>query len=216
MLGYKGFDNNFQCRGFQYEVGQTYHHDGEIKVCGRGFHFCTKPSAVFEFYPPTNSRFAVVEATGNIDSDKLEPSKKCTDEITIVKELSLDELIAHDSNSLVDLQDNHNSVAISDFLFSTACTLSSECVAINRGSSAIAVAGGRYSAAYVTGNNSIAVATGKSSKAKGAIGCWLVLAEWDDWDIADVQVFFVDGKIIKPDTFYTLKDGKPVEVSPYD
>lgn len=216
MLGYKGFDKNFQCRGFQYAVGKTYQFDGEIKVCECGFHFFTRSLGVFEFYPPLNSRFALVEATGNIDSDNFNTSKKCTDELTIVKELSLEELIDHTGEIISPLIDAYRSVAIDGFPYSTACTTAPDSVAINRGKHSIAVAGGNASAAYVTGKNSVAVATSLHSKAKGAIDCWLVLAEWDDMHITDVKAFFVDGKIIKPDTYYTLKDGKPVEVSPYD
>lgn len=212
MLGYKGFDKKFQCRGFQYEVGKTFTFDGEIKVCECGFHFHTNPLGVFEFYPPTNSRFALVEATGNIKVDDFNPSKQCTDEITIVKELSLEELLAHTGRIISNLQNTPHSVAVDANSYSTACTTAPESAAINYGRHSIAVAGDSCSVAIVTADNSIAVATGRGSIAKGALGCWLVLAEWDNDGIADVQVFKVDGVKIKPDTFYSLKDGLPVEV----
>lgn len=67
-------------------------------------------------------------------------------------------------------------------------------------------------------NNSVAVAIGRDSMAKGDIGCYIVLTEvkWDfeaDTNkIIDCKCFKVDGEIIKADTFYTLVDGKPVEV----
>lgn len=35
VTAYKGFDSNWQCRGFQYAVGQTYTMDGPIKACER-------------------------------------------------------------------------------------------------------------------------------------------------------------------------------------
>ena len=77
---------------------------------------------------------------------------------------------------------------------------------------------GDYSASNVSGKESVAAALGIESKAKGALGCWLVLAEWakDDegnWHRKDVQCFKVDGENIKPDIWYKLKSGELVEVS---
>ena len=80
-----------------------------------------------------------------------------------------------------------------------------------------ASATGDYSAVSATGEESVAAALGIESKAKGVLGCWIVLAEWEqdekfNWHRKDVQCFKVDGETVKPDTWYTLKDGRPVEV----
>jgi hypothetical protein len=80
------------------------------------------------------------------------------------------------------------------------------------GYSSTGAASGNYSTAIVTGKDSIAVANGKDSKAKGAIGCYLVLSEYKDGNLIDVKCKKVDGKKIKADTFYTLQDGKFVVV----
>ena len=40
IVGYKATDANMQCRGFKYELGKWYEHDGEIVPCKSGFHFC--------------------------------------------------------------------------------------------------------------------------------------------------------------------------------
>ena len=45
------------------------------------------------------------------------------------------------------------------------------------------------------------------------MGCWLVLTERDaDYNIKEVKAFKVDGKAVKPMTWYTLIDGEAVEV----
>ena len=68
----------------------------------------------------------------------------------------------------------------------------------------------------MTNNESVACALGIESKAKGKIGCWLVICEWEQegfiWHRIDTQCVKVDGKIIKEDTYYTLKNGEFVEV----
>ena len=39
MKGYKVFNSDWTCRGFQYEVGKTYEEDVKPECCERGFHF---------------------------------------------------------------------------------------------------------------------------------------------------------------------------------
>ena len=79
----------------QYKVGKTYVLDGEPKLCERGFHFCTSPLAVFEYYAPTN-RFAIVEADeddviyGTADNYHKAVARR----IKIVKEITLDDIIS--------------------------------------------------------------------------------------------------------------------------
>ena len=73
-------------------------------------------------------------------------------------------------------------------------------VAVSRGTSEV-------------GENGIACARGNNCKVKGGMGAVLVIAEenGDDYDIISWKAFMIDGKKYKPDTWYCLKDGEPVE-----
>ena len=64
IKSYKGFDKNFKCRDFQYEIGKEYEMDEEIKMCNRGFHACESPFEVFDHYSMIGSRFCEVEQDG--------------------------------------------------------------------------------------------------------------------------------------------------------
>ena len=89
--------------------------------------------------------------------------------------------------------------------------------ATNTGDQSAATNTGYQSAATVTGKESVAMAIGYDSKAKGSLGCYLVLSEWKhidgEYHIVDVQSTKVDGETVKADTFYKLVNGKFVEVS---
>ena len=88
--------------------------------------------------------------------------------------------------------------------------------AATTGDMAHAATTGYHAHAAVSGNESIASALGIGGKAKGALGCWIVCAEWeiknDGWHIECVKATVVDGEAIKADTWYTLRDGEFVEV----
>lgn len=80
-----------------------------------------------------------------------------------------------------------------------------------------ASATGYQGAASATGKDSIALAAGYGCKAKGAIGCWIVLAERGEWNgdtypIKEVKAFEVDGEKVKADTWYMLVNGQLKEV----
>ena len=98
---------------------------------------------------------------------------------------------------------------------SAATNTGYQSAATNTGYQSAATNTGNYSAATVEGKESIALATGIKSKAKGKIGCFIVLTEWkeinNEYHIVDIKSAKVDGENIKEDTFYMLKDGKFVE-----
>ena len=91
IKGYKVFESDWTCRGFQYEVGKTFKHDGNIEMCGAGFHFCRKASDCFNYYSfDSSNKVAEVEAIGLVET---QGDKSVTDEIVIVREIEWQELL---------------------------------------------------------------------------------------------------------------------------
>ena len=91
IRGYKVFNPDWTCRDFQYEIGKTYKHDGNIKMCGAGFHFCQKISDCFNYYSfDSNNKVAEVEAIGLVET---QGDKSVTNEIKIIRELTWHEVL---------------------------------------------------------------------------------------------------------------------------
>lgn len=91
IKGYKVFNPDWTCRGFQYEVGKTFKHDGNIEMCGAGFHFCQKASDCFDYYKfDSQNKVAEIEAIGRVETSG---NKSVTDEIKIVREIPWQELL---------------------------------------------------------------------------------------------------------------------------
>ena len=196
--GFKGFDKDLKCLGFKYEIGNDYEQEGEVKCCERGFHFCENPFDVFIYYSPTDSRYCEVECDGNADKSN-DDSKVATSHIHISAEIGLDGLIKAGVKFILDKVNFK------------------EAKSTNTGNQSAATNTGDYSAATVEGKESVAIVTGKDGRARGVLGSWIVLTERGDWDeniypIKEVKAFKVDGVNIKENTFYSLVDGKAVEV----
>ena len=93
MKGYKVFNSDWTCRGFQFEVGKVFEEDVTPVCCDKRFHFCTKASDCFSYYDfDPNNKVAEVEALGEIDSND-EDSKCCTNKIKIVREINWQEVL---------------------------------------------------------------------------------------------------------------------------
>lgn len=193
IKAFKGMDKDMKCRGFQFEVGKEYEED-KAEACKSGFHSCLHPLDVFRYYPPKESRYFEVEASGDIDDSDERDTKIASTRIKIGEELSI--------AALVD--------AAVKFTFDRA----KKVIKPATGDQGAALVTGVRGAALATGEESIACALGFESRAKGAEGCWLVLAERDDYPtyhIKGVVGVKVDGEKIKPDTYYMLRDGEVVK-----
>jgi hypothetical protein len=85
--GFKVFNPDWKCRGFQFEVGKTYHHVGDVVACATGFHACKKVADCFSYYDfNPNNKIAAVLQWGKIDES--ENDKVASEYIEVVKEIS--------------------------------------------------------------------------------------------------------------------------------
>jgi len=100
MIGYKAFDENLQCRGFQFEVGKTYETGKtkeELKLCTNTvFHFCRELHRIENVsdYCISKSRICEVIAEGDIVTDG---DKYGTNKLTILREIPREELNEYNS-----------------------------------------------------------------------------------------------------------------------
>ena len=211
MKGYKGFDKDLKCRGMQYSFGETATHNGNLKLCSSGLHFCENPLDVLAHYPPSDSRFAEIEA--DEVANQLQRDNKCVAKSLYIKaELSLSELLAGGSKFILDKVDFTNSKESNTGTSSAATNTGNRSAATNTGYRSAATNTGDSSAATNTGKDGTAISLGIEGRASGSIGNFLVLAEWQyqnsAWRRVAMGLAKVDGKKIKADTFYVLKGGK--------
>ena len=234
MKTYKGTNKNLKCRDFQYEIGKEYLIDGKpVKCTNSGFHSCENPFDVFGYYPPTDSRYFISEADGEIDKEENSDSKVASSKITLKAEVTLFDFLKLGVEYIKDRvdwkntnqSDEEKSAATNTGDYSAATNTGNRSAATNTGNRSAATNTGDYSAATNTGFQSAATVEGKQSfacglgienKAKACLDSWIVLSEWKEadgnWIIVDCKTGKIDGVTLKPDTFYQLVGGKFIEV----
>ena len=203
IIAYKAMDKNMQCRGKQYEVGKTYHED-KADCCHAGMHACENPLDVLHYYPLKDGpRFFEVECGGNADKSGEDSKLACT-ELTVKGEVNFAGLVKAAVNAVFNRVKGKEPFSSGNY--STAGS---------SGYYSTAAATGAYCRAKADGKDSIAVVNGACGKACGALGCYLVLTEYDDdGNMLLAKMAKVDGAVIKENTWYTLKNGKFVEWKP--
>ena len=245
IKGYKGFNKDMTCREFQYEEGKEYETD-KAEVCEKGFHACEYPLDCFSYYSPSESVYHEVEQSGEISSKKGEDTEIASTKIKIGAKLSIAGIvqaaIEYTSSRAKKESDSDSRKGASS---ATGYCGASSATGDYGASSATGYKGassatGDYGASSATGNcgassatgykgassaedkDSIAVAWGYHGKAKGVLGSYLVLADWEGdernywtqelWSLKGAKMVRVDGEKIKENTFYTMINGEIVEV----
>ena len=93
IRGFKVFDPDWSCRGYQYEVGKIFKQSITTRSCSAGFHFCLRLEECFKYYSfDADNKVAEVEALGLVDYET-GSTTVCTDKIRIIREISWDEVL---------------------------------------------------------------------------------------------------------------------------
>ena len=235
MKAYKGFTKEMTCHGgFKYEEGKSYHEDN-AKLCDHGFHACKYPLDCFAYFPPAKSVFHEVELDG-ITGEREGDTKICGTDIKIGAKLDIAGLIkasfdyvkAHCKNNKVGgdysaLTGGYRSALTGGYRSALAGGYRSALTGDYRsaltggdwsaltGGDRSALAGG-YGSALIGGKATI-MRGGKESTFKGDM--WSVFAceiRDNDDNLTGMATAVVDGKNIKPNTWYKCVDGKFVEL----
>nr|DAK93684.1 MAG TPA: hypothetical protein [Caudoviricetes sp.] len=203
IIAYKGMNKNMMCLDKQYEVGKTYHED-KADCCRSGMHACENPLDVLHYYPLKDGpRFFEVECGGNVDKSEEDSKLACT-ELTVKGELNFAGLVKATVNAVFNRVKGKE--PFSSGYSSTAGS---------SGNSSTAAATGAYCRAKADGKDNVAVANGAHGKARGILGCYLVLTEYDnDGNMLWAKMAKVDGTHIKENVWYTLKNGEFAEAEP--
>ena len=238
---YKGFDKDLKCRGFQYEIGKEYEEkNASACSCGfHACEMPIEVLRYYE--PGKQSRYCEVEQDGDLsrhsDDTKVASSKiKIGAEIGIPGIVKAQ--VEYIKERATETKEHHSTgnrsanSATGDWSANSATgDWSANSATGNRSANS---ATGDWSANSATGYGSanistgrdcsnagmgdcdISVGWGKDNKSKGSVGSYLVVSEWGDWDgekypLIGAKMVKVDGKRIKADTWYTMKNGKIIK-----
>ncbi|EAS1855422.1 hypothetical protein AB545_05270 [Salmonella enterica] len=231
IVTFKGFNKDLKCRGFQFAIGETFHHDGKVEACGSGFHACECPFDVFSYYPPAESRYAETISFGITDSEEGGDTKIASSSITIKDELTLPQFIQRGiewiwskidksleqqimcGNRSAATNTGYQSAATNTGDWSAATNTGGRSAATNTGDRSAATNTGYQSAAEVSGSQSVAASLGIEGKARASEGGAIVLCYRDeDGELIHIRASKVGENGIMPNTWYQLdKDGEFVE-----
>ena len=201
MKAFKGFNKDLTCRGFQYKVGETYEEE-KAELCHTGFHACESPVACLQHYDPATSVYHEVELE-EVSNEKDTDTKRVGKKITIGAEIGIPEICRLTFEYVKEHCTNENNAEAGKPAtagYAGAATAGNRGAATSRGKSA-------------TGEQGLSVARGNNVRVKGGLGAVLVIAEENknDYSVKEFATAIVDGKDIKADTWYKLKNGKLVE-----
>ena len=206
ITAYKGFNTDLTCRDFQFQIGETYTHEGKVEACASGFHACENPLDVFNYYGPT-LRFAIVKCSGEINKKSNGDSKIACGSIHIKAEIGLPSLISKAVDLILSKIKWDTAKESNTGNRSAATNTGNYSAATNTGYQSAATNTGYQSAAEVTGSHSVAAALGYESKAKAVEGCAIVCVyRNDDDELIHIRASKVGDNGIEAGKWYTLDE----------
>ncbi|WP_034038286.1 hypothetical protein [Pseudomonas aeruginosa] len=227
VTAYKGFKQDLTCRGYQFEIGGTYKHEGEVEACSSGFHSCEYPLDVFGYYAPGESRFAIVKASGQLSRHD-DDSKIASATLVVEAEISMPTMISRALDWIMSKVDKsveqtvvgetasntgYRSAASNTGYQSAASNTGNRSAASNTGDYSAASNTGYQSAAEVSGKESVAASLGIEGRARASAGSAIVLCHRDDEGrLIHIRASKVGENGVEPDTWYQLNaEGEFVE-----
>ncbi|CRP67218.1 hypothetical protein PAERUG_E7_London_9_VIM_2_02_13_04162 [Pseudomonas aeruginosa] len=200
VTAYKGFKQDLTCLGYQFEIGGTYKHEGEVEACASGFHSCEYPLDVFGYYAPGDSRFAIVKASGQLSRHD-DDSKIASATLVVEAEISMPTMISRAIDWVMSKVDKSVEQTV---VGGTASNTGYQSAASNTGN---------YSAAEVSGKESVAASLGIEGRARASAGSAIVLCHRDDEGrLIHIRASKVGENGVEPDTWYQLSaEGEFVE-----
>ena len=204
IIAYKGFDKNLQCRGYQFEIGKTYTHDGKVMRCEGGFHSCEFPLDVFGYYEPGTSRYAVVEASGAIDREQGGDTKIASASLHVKAEIHIPEIVSAAIKWITDRADAVKTKHSTGNRSASSAT-GDQSASSATGDQSASSATGYRSASSATGKNAVAMNIGIAGRAKAGKNGAIVLCNHDEnYNIRHIRASKVGENGVKPDVWYVL------------
>ena len=199
------------CNGKQYAENTVFEEENAV-ICESGMHFCKEPLDVLDYYPLVDdngeiSEFAEVEALDEIQTD--DERKFCAKKLKIGAKINFAQLVQASVNFSIEKAEYADEKKGNNKNFALIGSVGDFVQIGSAGDRARIGSVGKYA---------VICCAGKDSRVKAKIGSWITLSEWkfDETKKRYIPVCVkterVDGKKIKEDTFYMLKNGEFVEV----
>ena len=210
MKGYKAFGEGMICKDKQY-AENTIFEEKAAKPCVCGMHFCKEPLTVLQYYPAAQAKeFAEVEALDEALTD--DGVKFCTTKLKVGAKLSIRQLVDAQIEFVREhcTDENNAEAGKSATAGSRGAATAGYAGAATAGNYGAATSRGRVS----VGGNGAGLVRSEAPRAKGGKGAvlFIVKEKENSYDISDFCTVVVGENGIKPNTWYTVENGKAVEV----